>query len=88
LPLPPTKFEVRNKHQYSKPKICPCEERSDEAISIRCMVDCFAALAMTYRVPTCAGVWAIGILDFEFVSDLVLAIWDLRPARRGLQYRR
>ncbi len=29
---------------------CHCEERSDEAISILGMVDCFASLAMTWPV--------------------------------------
>jgi hypothetical protein len=38
-----------NAKSLGKSHLCHCEERSDEAISIPRMEDCFASLAMTYR---------------------------------------
>ncbi len=41
-----------NEELFGRPHECHCEERSDEAISILGMVDCFALLAMTYRAAS------------------------------------
>ncbi len=39
---------MRKEEDKKKPRLCHCEERSNEAISTRAMGDCFASLAMTY----------------------------------------
>ena len=44
--LPPVGMADLCERKHGTTLLCHCEERSDEAISIRRMVDCFAALQM------------------------------------------
>src|SRR5450432_2240358 len=57
-----------------------CEERSDEAIHLRCVMDCFAALAMTVASGT--GQLQLAALEYWMPPALAGVTAVVHPRRR------
>src|SRR4030042_1858705 len=84
----PHRFVRHGTNARSAGRSYGCEERSDEAISTPTMGDCFASLAMTYRVLSSGFAFALrlGSLSLVHTCGSFYSLCNPSDTNRGTSF--